>query len=28
LEGALTGISDEEVVGLRRTLQRIKGNLA
>jgi DNA-binding MarR family transcriptional regulator len=28
LEGALTGISDDEIAGLRRTLQRIKGNLA
>ncbi|HXM05823.1 MAG TPA: MarR family transcriptional regulator [Candidatus Acidoferrum sp.] len=28
LEGALSGISDDEIAVLRRTLQRIKGNLA
>jgi DNA-binding MarR family transcriptional regulator len=28
LENALTGISDDEIGVLRRTLQRIKGNLA
>jgi DNA-binding MarR family transcriptional regulator len=28
LEAALTGISDDEIAVLRRTLQRIKGNLA
>ncbi len=27
LEAALTGISDDEIAVLRRTLQRIKGNL-